>query len=401
MKGFLASPFLKTGKLLLTIGIVSSLTACDMLGLGEDKPQQATQKRVPQVGVLTVQESTVPKTFSMTGRAEAYAVAEIRPQVEGIITKRLFKEGSLVKKGDVLYQLDDASYQALYENAKAAIARSKALLTNAKIKVTRNERLVKINAISEQVLDDAKASLREAKANLEADQAALRTASINLERTQIKAPINGQIGRSTVTKGALVTTNQANTLATIQQLDPIYVDFSVPSSYAIILRKAIAKKEDQNLAQHEPHILFEDGTEYEHTGKIQLSEFEVNRSTDSIILRTEFPNPDAMLLPGMFLHGKVITGYQKGIFLVPSLALQRDAVGNAFVMTLNSEGIVTVKPVKEKGLYEDKWIITQGLKAGDQVIIKGLQYIRPGVKATIIGASKPKQDTPSNAKEGQ
>ncbi|MBD3612081.1 MAG: efflux RND transporter periplasmic adaptor subunit [Hydrogenovibrio crunogenus] len=401
MKGFLASPFLTTSKLLVTLGIVSSLTACDMLGLGEDKPQQAMQKRVPQVGVLTVKETTVPKTFSMTGRAEAYAVAEIRPQVEGIVTERLFKEGSLVKKGDMLYQLDDASYQALYENAKAAIARSKALLTNAQIKVSRNERLVKINAVSEQVLDDAKASLREAKANLAANQAALKTASINLERTQIKAPISGRIGRSSVTKGALVTTNQATSLATIQQLNPIYVDFSVPSNYAIILRKAMAKNGGQNEAQHEAHIVFEDGTKYEHTGKIRLSEFEVNRSTDAIILRTEFPNPDAVLLPGMFLHGNVITGYQNGVFLVPTLALQRDAVGNAFVMTLNSEGVVTVKPVKAQDLYEDKWIITEGLKAGDRVITKGLQYIRPGVKATIIGASKPKQDNSSNAKEGQ
>lgn len=401
MKGFLASPLLKTGKLLLTIGMVASLTACDMLGLGGDKPQQAMQKRVPQVGILAVEESTVPKTFSITGRAEAYAIAEIRPQVEGIITERLFKEGSLVQKGDVLYQLDDASYQALYENAKAAIARSKALLTNAQIKVSRNERLVRINAVSEQVLDDAKASLREAKANLEANQAALKTAAINLERTQIKAPISGRIGRSTVTKGALVTTNQANSLATIQQLDPIYVDFSVPSNYAIILRKAMAKNNGQDLAQHEARIVFDDGTEYEHTGKIRLSEFEVNRSTDAIILRTEFPNPDAVLLPGMFLHGKVITGYQNGVFLVPTLALQRDAVGNAFVMTLNSEDIVTVTPVKAQDLYEDKWVITEGLKAGDRVMTKGLQYIRPGVKANIMGAAPAKQSASSNAKEGQ
>jgi len=302
--------------------------------------------------------------------------------VEGIITQRLFKEGSFVNKGETLYQLDAASYQALYESAKAAVEKSKALLTNAQIKVTRNERLVKINAVSEQVLDDAKALLREAKANSQANQAALKTAAIQLERTQIKAPISGRIGRSTVTKGALVTTNQAQSLATIQQLDPIYVDFSVTANQALPLRKALAN-EQVNIADY-PVRLKLPQQPYPSTGTILLSEFQVNPATDAVILRTQFQNPDTLILPGMFMQGQVTTGILEQVALIPTLSLQRNALGQPFVMVLTPDNTVAVKPVKEAGLYQQSWIITDGLAPGDQVIVKGLQFIRPGMKAGLI-----------------
>lgn len=379
----------QTGLLILSVGIIANLSGCDLLNSEEKSAHGAKAgmaRPLPQVGVLKVEPTKVPNIFSVTGRAEAFTIAEIRPQVEGIIIKRNFEEGTSVKKGDLLYELDPSSYQALYDSAKAAIAKSEALLTNAKIKVKRNERLVRIKAVSEQVMDDARASLREAKANLAADKAALKTTKINLERTKIKSPVSGLIGRSNITKGALVTTNQATSLASVQQFNPIYVDFSVPSYYAISLKKQIAKNKEKDMENFPVTIEFDDGSKYQHTGKIKLSEFKVDRSTDSIILRTQFPNPDSLLLPGMFIHGSVMTGFQENIYLVPGAALSRTPQGSAFVMVLTEDGTVSVRPVKENGFYEDKWIISSGLNTGDQVIVKGIQYIRPGVKATIIGA---------------
>lgn len=358
------------------------LSACDSF---ESSPKSAAAEqppRLPQVGVITAQLSQVPNQLAMTGRAQASATAEIRPQVEGIITERLFREGALVKQGDVLYQLDAASYQALYDNAKAAVEKSKAVLTNAEIKVKRNKRLVKINAVSEQVLDDALASLREANANLAATEAALKTAAIQLQRTQIKAPISGRIGRSTVTKGALVTTNQAQSLATIQQLNPIYVDFSVPSNQAFSLRQALAAPNTQS--SNFPVSLMIKQQPYPTQGEIILSEFQVNPATDAIILRTQFENPQTLILPGMFMQGQVTTGIIKQIILIPALALQRNALGHPYVMVLTPEDTVAVKPVKESGLYQKSWVITSGLNPGDRVIVKGLQFIRPGMKASLI-----------------
>lgn len=381
---------------LLTLGLLTlSLSACDLLGKNEPKgPPPGMGQQVPQVGILKVEPTQIPNTFTFSGRAEASLIAEIRPQVEGIITKRNFEEGALVKKGQVLYELDAASYQALYDNAKAAIGKSEALLTNAKIKVKRNESLVKINAVSEQVLDDARAAVREAKANLEADKAALKTAEIHLQRTKIKAPINGMIGRSEVTRGALVTQNQASSMSTIQQFDPIYVDFSVPSYYAIPLKRMIAESGQESVEKFPVTIMFEDGSTYEHIGNIKLSEFKVNRSTDSIILRTQFKNPESLLLPGMFIRGSIMTGYKDNVYLVPAVAVSRTPLGMAYVLILEQDGTVAVRPVQEDGLYQDKYVISGGLQTGDQVIVKGLQFVFPGIKAEIMGAAKPAEKTP-------
>lgn len=369
---------------LVYLSLVIGLSGCEGTDTPttKSKPQATSAMKLPQVGIISAQMTQVPNQLAITGRAQASATAEIRPQVEGIITERLFKEGSLVKKGEVLYQLDAASYQALYDSAKAAIEKSKALLTNAQIKVTRNERLVKINAVSEQVLDDAKALLREAKANLAANEAALETAAIQLERTQIKAPISGRIGRSTVTKGALVTTNQAQSLATIQQIDPIYVDFSITADQALPLRQALANP-DISMTDYPVALTLKDQP-YPSQGQILLSEFQVNPATDAVILRTQFQNPNTLILPGMFLQGQVTTGKLAQVVLIPTLALQRNALGKPFVMVLMADNTVSIKSVKEAGLYQKNWIITEGLAPGDQVIVKGLQFIRPGIKASII-----------------
>ncbi|MGC9385851.1 MAG: efflux RND transporter periplasmic adaptor subunit [Hydrogenovibrio sp.] len=386
MKGFLyrKAP-VKHGILFLTLGLMAVMSGCDLLSNQEAKsPAAAPAKPAPQVGIMVAEPTQVPKTLSFTGRAMPFTIAEIRPQVDGIITKRLFKEGQMVKQGDVLYQIDPETYQALYDNAKAAITKSKALITNAELRVKRNERLVKINAVSEQVLDDALATLRETKANLEANKAALKTAAINLERTQIKAPISGVIGRSNVTQGALVMANQAGILATIQRLDPIYVDFSVPSYYAAVLKRDMKQHPEKDIEKYPVTIAFDNGETYPHTGYIKLSEFSVDESTDAIILRTQFQNPDTLLLPGMFIRGSVMIGYRENVYLVPSLALKRNALGKPSVMILAEDGTVTPRPVKEVGLHEENWVVTDGLTPGDRVITKGLQFIRPGIKATVM-----------------
>ncbi|AZR81817.1 efflux transporter periplasmic adaptor subunit [Thiomicrospira sp. S5] len=407
MKNFTSRSALKFSALVLSAGLAVTLNGCDSLTGGGDAKQNAGagMHRMPQVGIQKAEPTQVPNTLSFTGRAVPFTIAEVRPQVDGIITERLFEEGQHVAKGDILYKIDDETYQALYDNAQAEIKKSQALLTNAELKVKRNQRLVKINAVSEQVLDDAMATLREAKANLEANKAALKTASINLERTKIKAPVSGMIGRSSFTKGALVMNNQAEVMATIQQLDPIYVDFSVPSYYAAILKRAMKKNPDMNIEKFPVTITFDNGEKYEHTGHIKLSEFSVDESTDTIILRTEFDNPDTQLLPGMFIRGSVMTGYHKDVYLVPSLSLSRDTLGHAFVMVLAQDGTVTVRPVKEKGLYKESWVITDGLQPGDQVIVKGLQFIRPGMKAAVMGAKPAAAPSatkaPENAKEGK
>ena len=390
-------------KTLFLVGLLGTvLSGCDMFGKGDQKgPPPGMGKKMPQVGILEVEPTKVPNDFTFSGRAEASLIAEIRPQVEGIIVARHFEEGSLVKRGQVLYELDPASYQALYDNAKAAIGKSEALLTNAEIKVKRNESLVKIDAVSEQVLDDARAAVREAKANLEANKAALKTAEINLQRTKIKAPISGMVGRSEVTKGALVTENQASSLATVQQFNPIYVDFSVPSYYAIPLKRMINESGEGSVEKFPVTIQFEDGSQYEHTGYIKLSEFKVNRSTDSIILRTQFDNPDSLLLPGMFIRGSIMTGYKDNVYLVPAVSVSRTPLGMPYVLILEQDGTVAVRPVQEDGLFEDKYVIKGGLNTGDRVIVKGLQYVFPGMKADLIKAKAPTQTAKAPTAEGK
>ncbi|MDR9497876.1 MAG: efflux RND transporter periplasmic adaptor subunit [Hydrogenovibrio sp.] len=362
------------------LALFGLLTACGDRGPEQKGPQQ----QMPKVSIVEVEPQSVPRLLDMTGRTRAHTVAEIRPQVEGIIEARLFTEGATVAKGDVLYQIDDASYQAIYDNASAAVAQSEAVLTNAQLKVKRNRRLVKINAVSEQVLDDALAAEREALANLAANKAALKSASINLERTQIKAPIDGVIGRSTITEGALVSANQPQALATLQQLAPIYVDFSVPSAKAMSL-KANLQAADSPMPVT---LLLNNARPYPHQGEIILSEFEVDPTTDSVVIRAQFANPDHHLLPGMFIHGRVENGVSENRFLVPAVALQRDPVGKPFVYVLDENQQVQARPVVPERLHQESWVIKDGLKTDDKVVTEGLQMLRPGIQVQLADNGK-------------
>ncbi|WP_019555884.1 efflux RND transporter periplasmic adaptor subunit [Thiomicrorhabdus arctica] len=357
------------------IAVLLMLSACD-------KTQQEgapSARPLPKVAVSIAQPQSIPNVVNLTGRIEASLVAEIRPQVTGIIQQRLFTEGGWVKAGESLYQIDPASYQAEYESALAEVKRAQSVLKNAKLTSKRNKQVVKINAISAQDLDNSIAAETEARANVIATQAALEFAKIRLDRTVIDSPIAGKISRSLVTQGALVTESQTNPLAIVQTMDPMYVDFALPANNMMSLQQAMSQSE----VPLKVDVTLDDGSQYPHQGSVKFSEFTVNRETDSVVLRAVFSNPDFSLLPGAFIRGQLVLGNRNQVFLMPSTALFRNAKGGAMVMVLSADHIVGVKPVVESGLFEGQWVITGGLNAGDQVITKGLQYVRPGSKADI------------------
>lgn len=369
-------PSLLKGAGLATVLLM--LTACS------DAPQEtggagAMQKQLPKVTVLTVEPQSIPNIVSLTGRVEASVVAEIRPQVTGIIQQKHFTEGAMVEVGQSLYQIDSDSYQAEYDSAVAEVNRAKSVLKNAGLITQRNKKVVKINAISEQEVDNSIAAEREARASLIASEAALKSAKIRLDRTLIVSPIAGKIGRSFITQGALVSENQATALARVQTLSSMYVDFAMPAHEMSALKEAVANASEALSVD----ISTDSGRAYPHSGSIRFSEFMVDRATDSVVLRAEFPNPDLDLLPGQFVRGTLSVGEKRDVTLLPAGAVIRGPKGDAMVMVLGEDQTVGIKPVVESGLYQDQWVISSGLTAGEQVIIKGLQFIRPGAKAAI------------------
>ncbi|MCB1888403.1 MAG: efflux RND transporter periplasmic adaptor subunit [Rhodocyclaceae bacterium] len=341
-----------------------------------------------KVTVITTEATSVPLTSELPGRSTARLVAEIRPQVTGIVQKRLFREGSEVKAGDTLYQIDPASYQATLDSAQASLARAEATLATAKLKADRYAGLVDIKAVSRQDNDDAQAALLQARADVATAKAAVQTARINLGYTRITSPISGRIGRSSVTAGALVTANQAAALATVQQLDPINVDLTQSSSQMLDLRRRVASGELQRDGNTLPVTLtLEDGSAYAHPGKLAFSEVSVDASTGSVTLRAEFPNPDGLLLPGMYVRAKVTQGETAGAILLPHAAISHDPRGNAVAMVVGPDKVVQARTVTLAGSREGNWIVTAGLQGGEQVIVEGLQKVRAG--ATVAPEPTP------------
>ncbi|MCE5312043.1 MAG: efflux RND transporter periplasmic adaptor subunit [Nitrospiraceae bacterium] len=344
----------------------------------------------PEVGIVTMQPVRLELTTELPGRTAPHLIAEVRPQVGGIIQKRLFTEGTDVKEGDVLYQIDPAPYQAAYNSAKAALTRAEANLAPAKLRAERYAELVKINALSKQEYDDAAALHMQAKADVESAKAALETARINLSYTKITAPISGRIGRSSVTTGALVSASQTAALATIQQLDPIYVDITQSSTDMIKLKQELAsgqlKKTGKDLTRVK--LLLEDGSKYPLEGKLKFSEVTVDQSTGSITLRTIFPNPKGDLLPGMFVRAVVMEGVNEKAILVPQRGVTRNPAGEAVAITVGQGDKVETRTIKTTNAVGDKWLVSEGLKAGDRVIVEGLQRAKPGsvVKPVPFGA---------------
>ncbi len=366
--------------------LASLLSACGISNSAEPAASEQQAAPAPAVGVHEVTPQSLTISSELAGRTAAYRIAEVRPQVTGIILERPFREGGDVEAGQVLYQIDPATYQAAYDSAAATLARDAAVLTTARLKALRYAELVKVKAVSQEANDDAAAALKQAQATVAMDKAALEAARINLAYTRVTAPIDGRIGRSTVTQGALVTANQATALATVRQLDPIYVDVTQSSAELLRLKRELGKGEvqrpDKLSAQVE--LVLEDGSVYAHKGTLEFSEVTVDESTGSVTLRALFPNPEQQLLPGMFVRARVQEGVTEHAMLVPQQAVSRDNTGKASVMTLNDDDQVELRPVDVARAVGSLWLVRGGLNAGERVIVDGLQKVRPGDRATAV-----------------
>jgi len=374
---------------------VAALAACDS--------QKAAAPPAPgpvEVGAVTLHPQNVTLTTELPGRTAPYRIAEIRPQVSGILQKRLFEEGALVKTGQQLYQIDPASYEAALDSARADLAKAEANLLPARTKAQRYAELVKINAVSRQDNDDAIAALAQAQALVASGHAEVKTAQINLNYTRVLSPITGRIGRSAYTEGALVTANQANVLATVQQLDPIYVDVSQSSAELVRLRHDIESGHLKGVGNgHAPVSLTIDasGVAYDHPGELQFSEVTVDPTSGAVTLRASFPNPHSDLLPGLFVRATIQEGVSEKALLVPQRSLFRSADGSAIVWTIDADSKAAPRPVKTAQAIGDQWLVTDGVKDGDQVIIDGVQKLRPGVPVKLAAPANP----PNTATPGQ
>lgn len=366
--------------------IIFLLLASGLILGGCDRPKQTMAPPAPEVVTVTIEPERVVLMTDLPGRTSAYRISEIRPQVNGIIQKRLFQEGSDVQQGQELYQIDPAPFQAAFDNAKAALAKSEAALPAIRSRADRYRGLLAEKAVSQQDYDDRESALRTAEADVEYWKAALETARINLHYTRVTAPISGRIGKSSVTDGALVTAYQPVALATIQQIDPIYVD--VPQSITELLRLKSRMEEGQlnvnGRSQSKVQLRLKDGSEYPLNGTLQFRDVTVDQSTGSVILRIVFPNPEALLLPGMFVRARVREGVAENALLVPQQAVARDPKGNPSVMVAGPDDKVAMRMLKLDRAIGDKWLVTSGLSAGERVIVEGLQRIRPGAQVKVV-----------------
>ncbi|MCE3251066.1 MAG: efflux transporter periplasmic adaptor subunit [Cellvibrio sp.] len=367
----------------VAVGIMGLvLSAC-----GSKTSPDAAAPAPVEVGVVTLSAADVPLQTELPGRTSAYRKAEVRPQVSGIIQKRLFEEGLEIKAGTALYQIDPATYEAAVASAKAELARANATLAAAQAKETRYKNLVAIKAISQQDYDDALATLGQAKAGVSVAQAAVESASINLRYTRVLAPIDGVISKSSVTEGALVNAGQTEVLANILQLDPIYVDVSQSAEELLQVRRqmksgAVAASETARV-----RLILGDGTLYEHEGQLQFAEVGVNESTGTVNLRAQFPNPDRLLLPGMFVRTQIEEGVRTNALLAPQRGISRDRTGSATAMVVNAEGIAELRQIKVGRALGDQWLVLDGLALGDQLIVEGLQKVKPGAPVKAIPAA--------------
>lgn len=341
----------------------------------------------PQVGVLTLQARQVALKTILPGRTAPTLIAEVRPQVTGLVQVRNFREGAEVKQGAALYQLDPATYQAAFDSAKAAVARADAIRATARLRAARMKELVAIKFVSQQDYDEAAATLQQAEADVVAATAAMETARINLGYTKVTAPISGRIGRSTVTPGALVTANQATALATIQQLNPIYVDVTQSSADVLRLRRALAKgdlKKTPAADAARVALMFEDGAPYPHAGSLQFSDVTVDPATGAITLRALFPNPQGDLLPGMYVRAVIEEGVRDAAIVVPQQAVTRDNKGDAIALVVGADGKVEQRRLQTARTLGSDWLVDAGLQAGDRVIVDGLQRARPGAQVQAV-----------------
>jgi membrane fusion protein, multidrug efflux system len=354
---------------------------CILTGCGGDAPGTPPP---PEVTVVTLATKTVTLKRELPGRVSPFLIAEIRPQVSGIVRKRPFEEGGRVAAGEILYRLEDSTYRADAESARAELARAEATLVAARATSRRIAELVDTGAVSRQDRDTAVAALGEAEAGVGAARAVLARAEVVLGYTRIASPIAGRIGKSSVTQGALVTANQAAALATVQQLDPVYVDLSQSSSEWLALRKEIAAGTLESTKELPVVILLEDGTTYDERGKLVFADVSVDPATGSTLLRVVVPNASMLLLPGMFVRAVIGTGTRSNAILVPQQGIQRDPSGKAFALVAGRDGNVARREVRVSSTVRDQWLVEDGLAAGDRVIVEGLQKVQPGAPAKAV-----------------
>lgn len=373
----------KRTKVIAIAGVLAGIMM--MASCGQEKSKGGPPGPA-EVAVVTVLQEKITITTELSGRTSAYRIAEIRPQVSGLIQKRLFVEGSDVKSGQILYQIDPAPFQAALDNAKAALGRAEASLLAIRSRAERMRELVVDKAVSQQDYDDAAAALKQAEADIQYWKATVETARINLGYTRITAPITGRIGKSNVTEGALVSAHQPLAIATIQQLDPIYVD--LPQSTADLLRLqgrlADGRIKNSGKNQNRVRLILEDGTPYPLEGTFQFRDISVDPTTGSVMLRVVVPNPKGILLPGMFIRTVVQEGVNTQAILIPQQAVTHDPRGNPQVLIVDAEGKVQLRRLTLDRAIGNRWLISSGLAPGDRVIVEGVQKAKPGASVKVI-----------------
>ena len=363
--------------------VLLTLSACG--GGGDSQQQGQAPQGPPTVQVVQVQPQAVTLTTTLPGRTTAFETSEVRPQVNGLVLARLFEEGDNVTKGQALYRIDPQPYLTQVASARASLARARAAIASSEALTRRYGELVKINAIARQEYENSITSSQQARADVAAQQAALRSAQIDLARTTIRAPISGRIGRSVTTTGALVSAAQTNALTTIQKLDPIYVD--VPQSSADLLKlrqQLMAGELTRGGGAAKVRLRLEDGSVYPIEGELQFADVSVDPATGTQTIRALFPNPRALLLPGMYVRAELVEGTQANAMLVPQRAVSRDEKGNAVAMIVGPDGKVQPRPLTTSRTIGDDWLVTGGLKPGDKVIVEGGMMLRPGMPVKAV-----------------
>lgn len=369
------------------IGLLACVSAFALSACGEQQPPAPPP---PSVGVVTLKTESAPLLNELPGRIVAVETAEVRPQISGVIRRRLFQEGGFVRAGQLLYEIDDAPYRAALAQAQGSLANAQAAIRSTALQAQRYKDLVGINAVSKQEYDNADASAQQARANVAAQRGALQAAQVNQNFTRIRAPISGRISRSLFTPGALVQAGQADALTTIQRTDTVYVDVSQSAAQIIDLKQAMKKGGISEAQGARIQLILPNGSAYPIEGRLQFSEVTVDPTSGAVTLRATFPNPDGLLLPGMYARAKLIEGERTQAILAPQQGISRDARGRATAMVVGKDNKVEMRQVTVDRAVGDKWIVTDGLKAGDKLIVEGLVNLRPG---TVVKPGAPQQVT--------
>lgn len=357
-------------KFLYLLPLLVFLNGCD-----SDQP---VTKNIQQVGIITIKPESIESTYQLAGRTVASEISQVRPQVNGVVIEQLFKEGTQVNKGQPLYKIDSSLYRDGVDEAVGNLALAKATVNSTRLQAERYKELIKVNGVSQQELDNAQSAYEQAKATVTVNEAVLKTARTNLRYTQVTAPISGRIGRSSITRGALVTSAQTDPLATIQKLDPMYVDLTQSSDEYLALRKQLTENGIKP-TELSVRLQLENGTNYAEQGTFKFSDVAVDEATGSVTLRAAFSNPNNALLPGLYVRAELGTGTRPNSILIPQGALFRDAEGNPLVWVVGKNNKAEQRKITLGSAIDNRWLVTSGLKAGDQVIVDGLQGLSAGM----------------------